>query len=640
VSEIAENTVIDGRYRVLSKVGSGGMADVYCAEDNHLGRRVALKLLHRRFAQDKEFVERFRREASSAAGLQHPNVVGVYDRGEFDGTYYIAMEYCEGRSLKQVITSEAPIDPRRAIGITKQILIAARFAHRRNVIHRDLKPHNVILDSEDTVKVTDFGIARAGASDITEAGAIMGTAQYLSPEQAQGRPVTEASDLYSIGVVLYEMLTGRAPFDGDSAVAIALKHVNQPAPSPRQFVPAIPSELEAVVMKALAKESEARYTDAESFMRDLDAVEARLDRGPVDVESTAVFAPLPAPPTPAPPPPTAPMTVAAPAAAAGAPPIEAEVIEVPPPTAPWDGRSRRPLIVGAVLLGLIAVAAFLGLVVLPKDQVHVPGVVGQTLDSARGELERAGLEVDVRRRADLAPANIVFDQAPNPGQKVDDGSSVAVFVSNGPGTVKVPDVVGLTEPDAKKRIRAAGLRTGIEQESSAEVAEGIVIRSDPSAGRPVDRRSRVTLVVSSGAQQVEVPDVTGQNQEDAVARLREEGLSAVVREKTSSEPVDTVVSQTPIGGQQVDQGSSVTIFVSNGKVKEVPDVKGLNQAEAEAEIGDAGFRPSVRTRQIDQPDEDGIVLSQSPSGGANRKEGATVTITVGQLVTPEPGASP
>jgi eukaryotic-like serine/threonine-protein kinase len=291
MSEIPENTVVDGRYRILHKIGSGGMADVYCAEDTHLGRRIAMKLLHRRFAQDGEFVERFRREASSAAGLQHPNVVGVYDRGEFDDTYYIAMEYCEGRSLKDVVRAESPLDVRRAIAITRQVLLAARFAHRRNVIHRDLKPHNVILDAEDGVKVTDFGIARAGASDITQAGAIMGTAQYFSPEQAQGRPVTEASDLYSIGVVLFELLTGKAPFDGETPVAIALMHVNQPAPSPRDLVPTIPSELNTVVLKALAKDPAERYPDAESFMRDLDAVEASLERGPVDAESTAVFAP-------------------------------------------------------------------------------------------------------------------------------------------------------------------------------------------------------------------------------------------------------------------------------------------------------------------------------------------------------------
>jgi eukaryotic-like serine/threonine-protein kinase len=640
---LAENTVIDGRYRVLTKVGSGGMADVYCAEDTHLGRRVAMKLLHRRFAQDREFVERFRREASSAAGLQHPNVVGVYDRGEFDGTYYIAMEYCEGRSLKQIITSEPPLDVRRAIAIAKQILIAARFAHRRNVIHRDLKPHNVILDDEDTVKVTDFGIARAGASDITEAGAIMGTAQYLSPEQAQGRPVTEASDLYAIGVVLFEMLTGKPPFDGDSAVAIALKHVNQPAPSPRQLVPSIPPALEAVVMKALAKDAADRYTDAESFIRDLDAVAAGLDRGAVDTESTAVFVPLPTPVAP-PPPPSTRQIASAPVAAVEPPPVEAVVIEVPPPSPtgeePHEERRRWPWIAGAIALAVVALGAFLALVVLPKDQVHVPGVVGQTLDRATVELERAGLEVDVRRRADPAPANIVFDQAPNPGQKVDDGSTVAVFVSNGPGTVKVPDVVGLIEADAKRRIRAVALRPQVQREPSGEMSEGIVLRTDPSARRPVDRRSSVTLVVSSGPEQVAVPDVTGLDQQDAVAKLREEGLSAVVREKGSSEPADTVVSQTPAGGQEVDQGSTVTIFVSDGKVKEVPDVTGLSQAEAEAEVADAGFRPSVRTRSTADPGEDGIVLAQSPGGGVNRKERATVTLTVGELTEPEPGASP
>jgi len=371
----------------------------------------------------------------------------------------------------------------------------------------------------------------------------------------------------------------------------------------------------------------------------------------VDTESTAVFAPLPLPvpvpvaSTPAPvastPAPVAPSPASA--GAAEPPPVEAEVIEALPPGPPGEppeGRNRWPWIAAGVLLALAALGVFLGLVVFSKNQVHVPGVVGQTLDSARVELDRAGLNVDVRRRADPAPANIVFDQAPNPGQKVDDGSSVAVFVSNGPGTVKVPDVVGLTEADAKRRIRDANLRPQVEQESSAKVALGIVIRSDPSARRPVDRRSAVTLVVSSGPQKVDVPDVTGLDQQDAVNQLREAGLSTVVREKSSSDPVDTVVSQSPAGGQQIDQGSTVTLFVSNGKVKEVPDVTGLSKAEAETEITDSGFTPSVRTRATDQPDEDGTVLSQSPSGGSKRKENATVTITVGKLTTPPPAPSP
>jgi eukaryotic-like serine/threonine-protein kinase len=630
---IAAGTVIDGRYRVLAKIGAGGMADVYSAEDTHLGRTVALKLLHARFAQDREFVERFRREASAAAGLQHPNVVGVYDRGEFDGTYYIAMEYCEGRSLKEIV-SRTPLDPQRAIAIAKQMLVAARFAHRRNVIHRDLKPHNVILDDEDNVKVADFGIARAGASDITEVGAIMGTAQYLSPEQAQGRPVTEASDLYSIGVVLFEMLTGRAPFEGDSAVAVALKHVNQPPPSPREFVPALPPELEAVVLKALAKDPAHRYRDADSFIKDLELVEERLRRGPVDVESTAVFAPLAVDTAPTALAPSAAVATAEPPPPAPPPPPVAE-----PPEETSPERRRRRWLAAAIAAGVAALAVALFLLLGGGEQVTVPPVVGQTLDQARLRVERAGLDVEIKRRTDQAPRDFVFEQSPNPGQDVDQGSVVTLFVSNGPSTVRVPDVVGLAEADARRRLRRAELRADVERESSTKVPEGTVIRTDPGPGRPAERDSAVTLVVSSGPQQVTIPSVVGETQEDAVARLREEGLSPIVRERSSSEPVDTVIEQTPEAGQEVDEGSSVTIFVSNGEVREVPDVTGLTQSEAEAELDDAGFGASVRTRTTDQPDEEGTVLSQSPRGGVERREGATVTITVGELA-PQSETSP
>ena len=260
-----------------------------CAEDQQLGRKVALKLLHRRFAEDPGFVERFRREAQAAAGLQHPNVVSVYDRGAFDGTYYIAMEYLPGRTLKQLIREEAPLDPVRAIDITIQILKAARFAHRRGVIHRDLKPHNVIIDDADHAKVTDFGIARAGASDMTETGSIMGTAQYLSPEQAQGHAVSAGSDLYSIGVILYELLTGRVPFDGESAVTIAIKHVSEAPPSPTQINPNIPPDLEQVILWALNKNPADRPTDADQFIDALEQVRAMIVGRPGG-QRTASFA--------------------------------------------------------------------------------------------------------------------------------------------------------------------------------------------------------------------------------------------------------------------------------------------------------------------------------------------------------------
>src|SRR6201992_3604502 len=279
MAEIARDTLIDGRYRVLHRLGTGGMAQVFLAEDQQLGRKGALTRLHRRFAEAPGFVERFRREAQSAAGLQHQNVVSVYDRGEFEDTYYIAMEYLPGRSLKQLIRDEAPLDPIRAIDIAIQILRAARFAHRRGIIHRDLKPHNVIVDDSGHAKVTDFGIARAGASDMTETGSIMGTAQYLSPEQAQGHAVSAGSDLYSVAVVLYEMLTGRVPFDGESAVTIALKHVSEAPVPPSAINPAVPPELEQVVMWALNKNPADRPTDADQFINALEAARSVIQSG-------------------------------------------------------------------------------------------------------------------------------------------------------------------------------------------------------------------------------------------------------------------------------------------------------------------------------------------------------------------------
>src|SRR5438105_7684372 len=279
VADLATGTMVDGRYKVVGRLGTGGMADVFLAEDQQLGRKVALKLLHRRFAEDPDFVERFRREAQAAAGLQHPNVVGVYDRGTYDDTYYIAMEYLPGRTLKQLVRQEAPLDPVRAIDIAIQILKASRFAHRRGVIHRDLKPHDVIVDDADHAKVTDFGIARAGASDMTETGSIMGTAQYLSPEQAQGHAVSAGSDLYSIGVVLYEMLTGRVPFDAESAVTIALKHVSEAPPPMTALNPAVPGELEQVVMWALNKNPVDRPANADQFITALEQARSSILSG-------------------------------------------------------------------------------------------------------------------------------------------------------------------------------------------------------------------------------------------------------------------------------------------------------------------------------------------------------------------------
>src|SRR3954449_10136429 len=412
--DIQAGTVVDDRYRIKHRIGSGGMADGYFAVDESLGRDVALKLLHRRFAEDREFVERFRREASSAAGLQHPNVVGVFDRGEWDGTSYIAMEHLEGRTLKQLIVEDSPLDPIRAIDLVVQLLRAARFAHKRGIIHRDLKPHNVIVDHEDRAKVTDFGIARAGASDMTQTGSIMGTAQYLSPEQAQGLAVDERSDLYSVGVVLYEMLTGRVPFEGDSAVSIALKQVAEAPTPPSRLNPATPPELEAVILRALAKDPAQRFQDADEFITALDRVRGHLAAGvsPPGDDTTA-FAPL---------------TAVAPAAALGAAAVTdaystgvhtgAYPAVAPAPYEEEAERERHRWPIVLLVLLLLAGAALGAYLLLKPEQVRVPNVVGRPYQGAAASLRNAGFKVAIDKVHDpTSPVDTVIRQDPQPDRK-------------------------------------------------------------------------------------------------------------------------------------------------------------------------------------------------------------------------------
>src|SRR3954452_18971344 len=269
---ITPDTLIDGRYRALRRLGAGGMAEVWCAEDEVLGRRVALKLMGGRFAEDPEYRERFRREAQAAAGMQHPNIVGIYDRSEWDGTPSIAMELVDGKTLKELVTERGPLPPDVAAGLTEQVLQALGYAHRRGIVHRDVKPQNVIIDHDGQAKVADFGIARAGdTSQMTQAGAIIGTMQYLSPEQAEGHPVDRRADLYSVGIVLYELLTGRVPFDGEAPISIAIKQINERPVPPGQLRPGIPPALEDVVLRALEKDPALRYQSAEEFIAALEA---------------------------------------------------------------------------------------------------------------------------------------------------------------------------------------------------------------------------------------------------------------------------------------------------------------------------------------------------------------------------------
>ena len=642
MAELTAGTIIDGRYKVISRLGAGGMADVFLAEDQQLGRKVALKLLHRRFSEDPGFVERFRREAQAAAGLQHPNVVSVYDRGSYDDTYYIAMEYLPGRSLKQLIRQEAPIDPIRAIDITIQILKAARFAHRHGVIHRDLKPHNVIIDDADHAKVTDFGIARAGASDMTETGSIMGTAQYLSPEQAQGHAVSASSDLYSIGVVLYELLTGRVPFDAEAAVTIALKHVSESPTAPTAINPRIPPELEQVVMWSLNKNPADRPTDADQFLTALEqAKEAILagTRGQRTMSMPALAGVGGAVGGLA--------GVAAADAAAGtttpptllAPGVDGDgtMTGVPTEEPPADEHPDRRWVWIAVLIALLLAAGGAAAYLLTRPaQKIVPNVVGQNLNDARTILQNDGFGVQVIDVSNSKPAGTVISQDPQAQAKADDGSTVNLTVSSGPGNATVPSVEGLPLATAKQEIKAANLKVGrVVHQSSTTVEKDLVINTDPAAGSQPAVGTKVTIFVSSGKPVATVPDVTGQSESAARATLQNAGFQVTSStQESSSDSPGTVISQNPAGNSQAAQGSTVSIVVAKAPpTVTVPDVTGKTASQATSALSGAGLNVVETTKSVSDPAKDGIVLSENPGAGTTVNKGSTVTIVVGKLTS-------
>jgi eukaryotic-like serine/threonine-protein kinase len=599
MAAIAPDTMVDGRYRIIRRLGSGGMADVYCAEDTQLGREVALKLLYRRFAEDPDFVERFRREASSAAALQHPNVVQVFDRGEWDGTYYIAMEFLHGRNLKQVVRDHGALDPALAADLVSQILKAARFAHRRGIVHRDIKPHNVIVDDEGRAKVTDFGIARAGTSDMTETGSIMGTAQYLSPEQAQGHPVDARSDLYSIGIVLYELLVGAPPFDAESPVTIALKQVSEEPVPPGRLNPAVPPALDAVVMRALRKDPAERFQDADAFIAALEsAMAGRYVEDPVAA-------------------------------------LEEE-----------DRRNWRRIAVIALIVLALAALAIGAWLLLSPEKVEVPDVVGKRSGTAAQMLQSRGFEVDVVPiQSDSVPEDRVAGQRPDPGTEADEGSLVTITVSSGPGEAAVPPVEGLTAEAATDELRDAGFKTDRRDEFSETVRSGRVIETAPPEGSTVRKGSTVTLIVSRGKQKVAVPDVTGRSRDEAEQLLRDAELESAVTERESAD-VDpgTVLEQNPGAGAQVPKGRTVELVVAKAPPDvPVPGVIDATEDEAVETLEDAGFTVKIEDTPAETPDEDGVVLDQDPAPETPRRAGSEVTISVGRFepeAVPEPTASP
>ena len=642
LSDTLINTLFDGRYRILRKLGSGGMANVYLAEDEELGRRVAIKILNERYAGDDLFIERFRREAKSAASLSHPNIVSIYDRGEAEGTYYIAMEVIEGRSLKELIMTHGALPVHTAIGHAKQLLEALRFAHRHGIIHRDIKPHNVLVSADQQVKaneprlkVTDFGIARHGASQMTEAGSIMGTAQYLSPEQARGAPVTAASDLYSAGVVLYEMLTGKVPFTGDSAIEIAMKHVNELPKPPSSLRPEIPQELDQIVLRALAKDPEDRYQTAEEFIEDLERVEAGLPisrstataatailAGAAVGEATELLSESATRVAP-PPPPTQ-----------GRPPY--------PPRSPYDEppRKRKRWVPWLLVALLLAAAILAGWWVYNQIQdqleaaepVGVPNVVGIERDLAVQQIEDAELEALVEEQPSTeVEQGIVIEQSPAGGQPDREGRHRHDRGLDGPREVEVPALAGRTYGEAVDILEELGLEPRRVDVFSQQPV-GVVASLDPKAGTLVDEGSVVTVRVSKGSQQIPVPDVLEQSEDSARSELEAAGFQVeVVEAPSTSTPVGLVSAQSPDPGVEATRGSTVQITISTGpEMVRVPAVEGLPEGEAQDALEAEDFAVETECVVVVDPGQVGIVQDTDPEANALVEAGSTVTIKVGQ----------
>ncbi len=544
---------LDGRYRILSRLGGGGMADVYLARDESLGRLVAIKVLKKRLAADAEFVERFRIEAQAAASLNHPAIVAVYDRGKAGASPYIVMEYVDGESLKQRLRRRGRLSPDEAAATALAVLDALQEAHRRHIIHRDVTSSNVLVDGAGRVKVADFGIARVGASALTRTGAMLGTSSYLSPEQAQGRAADERSDLYSLGVVLFEMLTGRLPFSGETDVAVAVQHVSAAPPNPRSLAPDVPEACASVVMKALSKQPADRYQSAPELAG---ALRAARDGGPA-----APAVPRPSSDAPAP----AATMVAADAltSSAGAATRYMSAVPRDAPVRAHRRRRWRWVALAAVIVAVAAGAwAAYALVLAPATKV--PALIGRTKDEAAAALRKEGLRPVVHEVwADRYDPGIVARQRPRAGAAVGDSSKVDLWVSRGPLHIPSPELKGMRTAAATALLEQQSLTARRRKAATLKVPKGEIYRQQPAAGETLTRGDTVTFWVSSGPPLVSVPDVVGLSSGDAGAALKADGfvVSTDLVAGWGKFPGD-VVEQDPVAGTRLRKGDEVVIKVA------------------------------------------------------------------------------
>lgn len=630
----APDVVLGGRYRLTRQIAVGGMGEVWAAHDESLQRDVAIKVLREEFAGDTGFLERFRTEARNAGSLSHEGIAALFDYGEQDGSAFLAMELIIGEPMSDLLEREPVLPPRRLLPILAQTARALHAAHQAGVVHRDVKPGNILLTPTGKVKITDFGVSLShNQVPMTATGMVMGTAQYLSPEQARGETVDARSDLYSAGCLLFELLTGRPPFVGDSPVAVAYQHVREIAPAPSSVASDVPEVLDRICAKALAKERDARYSSAAEFRADLEAAA----RGGVVAAPPVVPAALGAGAATQVMSPDAATTQLMPGDAPAWAPTSPGTAVLPPPD-PEDEepekKSKRWL---WITLSVIAALAVAGLVYLlaqdrtpPPETVPVPTVAGLSEDDAVAAIQEVGLNPVRKAEASTeVEAGTVISSTPDAGEEVEEGSDVTYVVSTGPSSVEVPDVAGLTQEQARQQIEDRGLVVGsVEEENSADQAGDRALRTDPAAGQSVAEGSTVALFIASG--NVELPDLRGQKQEDAVAALNGLKLgSNIQQQETADAEPGTVIAQDRSGIIPQQTVITLTVAAAPTTVQIPSDVVGKSEEDATAQLRGLGLEVQSQEASGQFSDaQPGEVVSTSPSPGSTVQIGSTVTLNV------------
>jgi eukaryotic-like serine/threonine-protein kinase len=601
-------TTVDGRYQIVARIAAGGMGEVYRAHDPVLDREVALKVLHHSLADDPGFIDRFRREARAAGVLSHPNIVAVHDWGETRDTYFMVMEFVRGSNVRALLMKEGALAPAHAVEIVGGVLSALEHAHEHGIVHRDIKPENIMVTPKGVVKVADFGLARAFAdSRISQApGTVTGTVQYLAPEQIEGRPADPRTDLYATGVVLYELLTGKVPFTGETSVAIAYRHLRERVPAPSRSNPMAPRSLDRVVLSATNRDRDRRTAEARVMRAELNAAAEELPPAPPLAEVASSV--TPADETPA---------------------DRLSTVTIPRTISPKQRRRQRLRRLWTILslLVVLGVASWGVWTYAIPHRTRVPNVEGDRLAAAQREAQRAGLDLVVAREtfSSEVPAGRVISQNLEPGSQAEQGDRLTVVLSQGPELVPVPSVEGVALEEARRRLQRTRFDVSVRREYHDSIPEGRVISQSPQAGSPLEVGEPVALVVSQGEEPVEVPRVVGLSEDDAASSLRAAGLGVRLTEEFSATvPPGRVIGQSPQAFQTVPADSVVTIVVSKGPREfPMPNVTGKSEAEATAQLRSLGLR--VQTVQV--PGSTGNrVVGQEPEPDTTVKQGQTVKI--------------